>query len=62
VCPSITNGTATCASSGCGTVCDSGYSRCSGACVKTATDNLNCGGCGIVCHGNKQCVASKCAK
>ncbi len=40
--------------------CASGYSACSGACVDTATDSNNCGGCGVVCPANFACSSGGC--
>ncbi|HEY1959226.1 MAG TPA: hypothetical protein VGH28_26610 [Polyangiaceae bacterium] len=38
--------------------CDGGLTACGGQCVDTASDDKNCGGCGIVC--NTQCAAGVC--
>lgn len=39
-------------------MCNGGQVACGGKCVDTATDPMNCGGCGSVC--NTQCVAGVC--
>lgn len=53
VCPGPTNGHghASCASSTCGIVCDSGYTRCGNQCVNLQTDATHCGACSTVCPG-----------
>ena len=38
--------------------CDAGEAFCNGDCVNEATDNLNCGGCGLVCSAT--CAAGEC--
>jgi hypothetical protein len=50
-----------CASSTCAS-CGSGKTLCSGSCVTTATDNNNCGGCGITCNtaGGETCSSGTC--
>jgi len=39
-------------------VCPPGWAFCGGACVNTATDANNCGGCGNYCPG--ECAAGQC--
>jgi hypothetical protein len=42
--------------------CGGGKTLCSGSCVTTATDNANCGGCGITCNtaGGETCSGGTC--
>ncbi len=42
-------------------VCASGLTACSGVCVPTSTDPLNCGSCGNACDGAHACRAGSCA-
>ena len=43
--------------------CSAGLKCCGGACVYEQNDPLNCGGCGIVCHGDTtMCLAGACVK
>lgn len=63
VCPGATGATPTCDGSGCGLVCVAGFSDCDGAagCESvSATDPLNCGGCGNVCAPGRVCSAGAC--
>lgn len=39
----------TCDSDRCQTVCESGMTACSGRCVNTGSDRMNCGACGRIC-------------
>ena len=45
------NATATCNGTSCGFTCTGTTTLCSGACVQTASDPLNCGSCGHSCQG-----------
>ena len=49
----LVNGSASC-------FCNSGLFDCFGTCVDRLTDENNCGTCGHVCPGNKQCVGGSC--
>ena len=42
-----------------GSICSSGYTSCSGACVSTLTDSNNCGACGVAC-GSGVCSNGVC--
>jgi hypothetical protein len=42
------------------TNCPGTTKDCSGGCVNTNADPLNCGDCGIVCAPNQLCVAGGC--
>ncbi len=48
-----------CSGASCGPACDGGLTSCSGACVDTRVDKLNCGACGHSCLG-ATCTAGKC--
>jgi hypothetical protein len=52
--PTAGSGSATC-NNGCGIMCNSGLTLCGTACVDTTTAS-NCGGCGVACDGNAQCL------
>ena len=52
-CQPLVNGSAYCA-------CNAGLFDCNGTCVDRLTDEDNCGTCGHMCPGNKQCVAGSC--
>jgi len=41
-------------------LCPSGQSFCGGACIPTASDPANCGGCGIACSDTQLCSGSAC--
>jgi hypothetical protein len=41
--------------------CATGLQACAGACVDTAADAANCGGCGLACAPGKACVSGACA-
>ena len=41
--------------------CGAGQVTCSGACVTTNTDRLNCGSCGNACASGQVCTSSSCA-
>lgn len=43
-----------------GTACPAGQSVCGGACVNTAADPANCGGCGIACGFGETCLSGAC--
>lgn len=42
------------------TVCEDGQAICSGACVTIASDDANCGGCGLACTGAQSCSGGRC--
>jgi hypothetical protein len=42
--------------------CLGASTNCSGTCVELASDNLNCGTCGIACAAGKVCSAGACAE
>jgi hypothetical protein len=52
-CQPLINGSAYCA-------CNAGLFDCNGTCVDRLTDENNCGTCGHVCPGNKQCINGSC--
>lgn len=58
-CPSAAGATSTCDGRTCGSTCNSGVT-CFGACVNTANDPSNCGGCGIQCEGLSTCDNGLC--
>jgi hypothetical protein len=43
-----------------GPPCPRGYDFCGGACLFTAADPANCGGCGTTCGAGEACVSSGC--
>ncbi|MEQ8454328.1 MAG: hypothetical protein RLO52_04560 [Sandaracinaceae bacterium] len=43
-----------------GPACRRGFSLCDGACIFTAADPRNCGGCGAACAAGEACVSSGC--
>ena len=43
-----------------GSACSGSQTNCAGSCVDTASDNLNCGGCAIVCGEGKTCTSGTC--
>jgi hypothetical protein len=60
VCPAPTGGSATCASSTCGTACPTGQTNCSNVCRNLLTDNANCGACGRACGATQACANGTC--
>jgi hypothetical protein len=50
----------TCATGQTQTICPTGTVMCNGVCVNPATDPRNCGACGMVCQGQRQCVMGAC--
>ncbi|PSM30957.1 Stigma-specific protein, Stig1, partial [Haliangium sp. UPWRP_2] len=40
--------------------CPTGQTNCSGTCVNLQDDKNNCGGCGMVCNGTKNCSGGVC--
>jgi Stigma-specific protein, Stig1 len=40
--------------------CEPGFAGCNGGCANIATDNNNCGGCGIVCGAGLNCCSGTC--
>jgi hypothetical protein len=49
-----------CADDSCVDSCPAGTTSCDGICVDTATDNLSCGGCGVVCGAGEGCRGGTC--
>jgi endo-1,4-beta-D-glucanase Y len=43
-----------------GPTCSAGQMACSGTCANVATDNQNCGSCGMVCGTGRTCQAGAC--
>ena len=50
-----------CTNGRCATNCADGQTDCAGRCVGTATDNENCGGCGVRCGAGQVCSMGVCA-
>jgi hypothetical protein len=44
----------------CASPCANGQTCCAGACVNTANNEQNCGGCGRVCPGRSVCQGGRC--
>ena len=63
-CVAPANGSATCASGGCGFSCNVGFGDCDPAhgkgCIDTTGDVSNCGACAKKCDAGALCVASQC--
>ncbi|MBO4350391.1 MAG: SH3 domain-containing protein [Proteobacteria bacterium] len=62
---SVANSTAVCdKTTGCGYSCNSGFSKCSNACVNLQIDSKNCGACGNACSsvsgGSSSCTNGTC--
>lgn len=45
----------------CNGVADEGFERCNGACTSLASDDNNCGRCGVRCGGGTHCAAGVCS-
>jgi hypothetical protein len=41
-------------------ICQSGQTQCGSVCIDTSSDRFNCGGCGITCDIEEQCISGKC--
>jgi hypothetical protein len=58
--PPAHHGLPTCGASGCGVLCDPGYSACSGQCVDLQNDRAHCGECDTACAPGARCSSGTC--